>query len=247
MSQQSQASRTECGTNGQLARTRCGANELKIREICARDQQHKTRQSKREPHHGPADAVRHGSLKWLEAQALALVMVILLADIRSQSNHTLLRLLNRDARLKACKGRELVGVAVPSLFLSKRQWLPHIYRPPQDRMFESGRHDPDYLDGLSVKLDCASEYVWVTSKTAGPKTIRQDNNIVSAGLELFRSENATVCRRHSKHWEKIGGSRDAEQTCYLLPLFSQVTAGVVVGSHPVENCVLFALIEKVGA
>ena len=94
MSQQSPATRTERGAHSQLARSRRRANELKVGQICARDQQHKTCESKREPHDSSADAVRHGSLKRLESQALAFIRGVLLADVSGQSNHALLCLLN---------------------------------------------------------------------------------------------------------------------------------------------------------
>ena len=205
MSQQSQATRTECGANSQLSRSRRRANELKVGQVCARDQQYKTCKSKREPHDSSADVVRHGSLKRLESQALAFIRRILFVDISGQSNHTLLRLLNCDAWLEASNRREIVVAAVRLPFRSKGEWLPDIDWAPKDRMFESGRHHADYLDCLSVELNRASDYVWVASKTARPKTIGQDDDVVSARLKLFRFEYTAARRSHFQHGKEIGG------------------------------------------
>ena len=97
MSQQSQATRTECSANSKLSRSRRRANELKVSQVCARDQQHETCKSECEPHDSSADVVGHRPLKRLESQALAFIRRILLVDISGQSNHALLRLLNGDA------------------------------------------------------------------------------------------------------------------------------------------------------
>src|SRR5262245_52617942 len=99
MSQQSPPARTEGGAHSQFARSRRRANELKVSQVCAGDQQHKTRESKCEPHHSSADTVRHRSLERLEPQALAFVFRVLLVDISRQGNHTLLCLPDWDAGL----------------------------------------------------------------------------------------------------------------------------------------------------
>src|ERR1043166_9735739 len=102
-------------------------------------------------------------------------------------------------------------------------------------MFESGRHHADDLHGFSIKLNLASYNVWVASKTAGPKTIGQHDNIVGARLEFFRSKNPTVCGRHSQHWEEVGRRGEAKQTFGRLALFGEIAADVVVSGNLTEQ------------
>jgi hypothetical protein len=100
MSQQSPSTRTEGGAHSQFARSCRRANELKVSQVCAGDQQHKTGESKCEPHDSSADTVRHRSLQRFEPQAVAFVCGVLLADIIRQSNHALLCLPDCDAGLQ---------------------------------------------------------------------------------------------------------------------------------------------------
>src|SRR2546423_1702388 len=113
-------------------------------------------------------------------------------------------------------------------------------------MIESGRHHADYLNRLSVELNCASDYVWVATKTARPKTISQDYDVVSTRLELFRFEYTAARRGRSQQRKEIGGCCEAEQTLRCLPLFGEVTAGKVVSSDLFENRVLVVLVKEVG-
>src|ERR1041384_8236921 len=100
MSQQSPSTRPDGGAHSQFARSRRRANELKVSQVCARDQQHKTRESECEPHDSSADTVRHRSLKRLSAEGLPFISRVLFIDISRQSNHTLLCLSNWDAGLQ---------------------------------------------------------------------------------------------------------------------------------------------------
>src|SRR6185295_6379243 len=119
--------------------------------------------------------------------------------------------------------REKVIAAVRLPFLGKCERLPHIDRPPKQRVFEPGRHDAYNLNGLSVELNCASHYVWVAAKTFGPKAIGQNHNVVSARFKLFRVEYAASRRRDFQHWKEVGGCRKAQQTFRCLALLSQIT------------------------
>src|SRR5688500_4733598 len=112
-------------------------------------------------------------------------------------------------------------------------------------MLESGRHHAHDLNRLSVELNRTSEDVWVAAKASRPKTIGQNDDVVSTWLELFGFENTAVRRGYSKHRKEISGSGDAEQTFRCLPLFDEVTAGKVIGSHLLEDCILAVLIEEV--
>src|SRR6185369_2562509 len=198
MSQQSPATRTECGANCQFAGLRSGANEMKVSQVCAGDEQHKTGEAKREPHDSSADTVRHGSLEGLESNTLAFVRRVLFAEIGGQSNHTLLCLLNRHAWFETSKLREVVGAAVGLSFRRKRHRLPDIHRAPKHRMLESGRHYPDDLHGLSIELDFSAYDVWVTAKTARPETIREHDHVICTGLEFFRLEYTAQRRRNAE-------------------------------------------------
>src|SRR5215207_1039427 len=112
-------------------------------------------------------------------------------------------------------------------------------------MIESRRHHAYNLNRLSVELNRASDDVWVAAKAARPKSISQDNDVVSARLELFRFEETAMCRGHSQQRKEIGGCSEAEQTFRCLPLFGEITAGKVIRRHLFKNRVLVVLVEKV--
>jgi hypothetical protein len=59
-------------------------------------------------------------------------------------------------------------------------------------MFESRRHHADYFDCLSVELNASAHNGWIASETARPKTIAQDDYVISAKLEFFGSEYTAV-------------------------------------------------------
>ena len=112
-------------------------------------------------------------------------------------------------------------------------------------MFKSGRHYTDDLHGLTVELNLLSDDVWVASETTCPETIGEDDDVISAGLELFGFEYTTVRRGHTQHREEVGGGCETEQTFRRLALNGEVTAGVVVGRHLFEDGVLVVLVEEV--
>src|SRR5207237_9632551 len=114
-------------------------------------------------------------------------------------------------------------------------------------MVKAGRHHAHNLDCLPVELNRASNDVWIASKTARPKTIGQDDNVVGARLELFRFEYTATLGRHAQHRKEIGRCRETEQTFRRVPIFGQVTADEVVSGHLVENRVPVVLVEKVSS
>src|SRR4030095_7077319 len=118
----------------------------------------------------------------LESQALSYIRRVLLADVRGEGDHALLCLLNFDAGLQSAELREIVGAAIGFPFGCERKRLPDIDGSPKDRMFESRRHHADYLDRFSVELNSFSHDVWVASETPRPKTIAEDDDVVSARL-----------------------------------------------------------------
>ena len=73
-------------------------------------------------------------------------------------------------------------------------------------MFESGRHHADYLNCLSIELNFPSDDAWITSETACPKAIGEDDHVISARFELFGLKNTTA-RRSNAHQRKEIGSR----------------------------------------
>ncbi len=184
-------------------------------------------------------------MQQFESHALAFAQRVLFADVRGESNHALLCLLNCDAGFEQTKRREVVGASIRFPFRSKRQWLPDIDRPPEDRVFESGRHHAYYLHCLSIELDLSSYNVWVASETARPKTIGEDHHVISAGLELFGFEYTATRGRHSQHRKEVGGRSETEKTFRCLSLFSEITAREVVGGHLLEHSILVVLVKEV--
>jgi len=112
-------------------------------------------------------------------------------------------------------------------------------------MFESRRHHADDLDCLSVELNLLSDDVWVTAKTARPKTIGEHDNVIGAGLKLFGLEDTTVRGRDAQHRKEIGSRGKAEQTFRVVAIFREVAAREGVGRELVKDCVLVVLVEEV--
>src|SRR5215216_1244621 len=166
-------------------------------------------------------------------------------DVGGERNHTLLGLLDCDAGLEPTDRRKKVAASIRFAFRSKRQRLPDVDRAPKNRMFESGRHHADYLYCFSVELYFSSHHSWVAPETARPKTIAEDDSVISARLEFFGFEYAAVRRCDSQHWKEIGGGCEAEQTFRCLPLLGEVTADEVVGRHLLKNRILVVLVEEI--
>ena len=61
-------------------------------------------------------------------------------------------------------------------------------------MFESWRHHANYLHRFSVELNFSSHDVRIASKPARPKTIAQDDDVISVRLEFFGFEYTAVRR-----------------------------------------------------
>src|SRR6185503_6404550 len=221
------------------------ANELKVSQICARDQQHKTCESKCELHYGSADVVGHGSLKRLESQAFTFVRGVLLMDVSGERNHTLLCLLDGDAGLEPAKGREKAGAAIRFLFRSEGQRLPGVDRSPKHRMIEPGRHHADYLHGFSVELNFSTDDARITSKTPRPTTIAQDDHVINTRLKFFGFKYTAVGGLDSHQREEIRGCCEVDQALGCLPVFGESTASIGVGRHPFKNGILGALVEEI--
>ena len=166
-------------------------------------------------------------------------------DVGGERNQTLLCLLDGDAWLESTKRREKARAAICLLFRSERQWLPDVDRAPKHRVIETGRHNADDLHGLPVELNFSSEYVWVVSKMARPKSIAQDYRIINTRLEFFGFKYTTVRGCDSHQWEEIRGRFEADQAFGCLPGFGESNARVSVGRHVFKDAILGALVEEI--
>src|SRR5262249_46154740 len=146
---------------------------------------------------------------------------------------------------KTTKRRKKVVAAIRLPFRSERQWLPDVDGSPQNWMFESGRHYSGYLHSFSIKLNLTSHNTWVASKTARPKPIGQNNDVIGAGLEFFRSKYASVCRRYSQERKEIGGRCEAKQTFGCLTMFGEVATDEVIRGHLLKDRILIVLVKKI--
>src|SRR5690348_7136818 len=112
-------------------------------------------------------------------------------------------------------------------------------------MFESRWHYADNLYCLTIKLNVLADDVWIAAETARPKSICEDDDVISARLELFGFECTAVRGSDAQHWKEISGGCEAEQTFRGVTFFGEVTAGEVGGRHFVKDCVLIVLVEEV--
>src|SRR5262245_51979925 len=112
-------------------------------------------------------------------------------------------------------------------------------------MFEAWRHHPGDLHTFSVQLNYSSHDVGVAGKAPSPEPITENNDVVTAGIELFSVEDAAVCWINAEEWKEIGSRCQAEQPFRSLALLRQIPASEGVGCHLLEHCVLLTLIEEV--
>src|SRR6185503_3060762 len=166
-------------------------------------------------------------------------------DVSSERNHTLLCLPDRDARLEPAKRSEKGGTAIRFLFRSERQRLPGVDRSPKHRMIETGRHHADDLHCLSVELNFSSDYVWVVSKTAGPESIAQHDDVINTRLKFFRFEHTTVRWCDSHQGKEILSCGEVDQSLGRLTGFGEGGVPVGVSRHPFENGILSALVDEI--
>jgi hypothetical protein len=110
---------------------------------------------------------------------------------------------------------------------------------------ESGRHHADDLDCLSVELNFSAYDARITSKTPRPKTVAQDDHVISAWFEFFGFEYATVGRCDSQNWKEVGCCGNAGQTFCCLTLFGEITADEVVGGQLLEDRVLGLVVKEI--
>src|SRR5215207_2690883 len=162
-------------------------------------------------------------------------------DVSGERNHTLLCLLDCDARLEPTKRREKAGAAIGFLFRSERQRLPGVDRAPKHRMIETGRHHADDLHCFSVELNFSTYNARITSKTPRPKTVAQHDYIINTRLEFFWFKHTTVRGCDSHQREEIRGCCEVDQALGCLPVFGESTASIGVGCHPFKNGILGAL------
>ncbi len=112
-------------------------------------------------------------------------------------------------------------------------------------MIETGGHHADDLHCFSVELNFSSDYVWVISETARPKSIAQDDYVINTRLEFFGFKHTAVRGCDSQQWKEIRGCREAEQALGCLPVFGETTARIVVGRHLFKNRILGVLVEEI--
>src|SRR5438128_6628474 len=113
-------------------------------------------------------------------------------------------------------------------------------------MLETRRHHADDSDALAIQAQRAPDDVRVTREAAYQKALAKNDDFVSSGLIFFAHEGASKSRRHSERREEIGRGDDSAQPLGGFARLRQVEAPPGKGRHPLEDAVLFTMIEEVG-
>src|SRR5438046_9682237 len=112
-------------------------------------------------------------------------------------------------------------------------------------MLKARRHHADDSYAFAIQPQRAPDDVRIASEAAHPKAMAQDDDVVTTRLIFLGRESASKSRRHAERRKEIGRGDDSAQPFGGCARLRQIEAPPAKGRHPLEDAVLFAMIEAV--